>query len=80
MEFLKSGKFRFYTLVLLCSVFFSIKIYRNSNPPVTGWDVFGYYIYLPQAIVYNDIKIKDFERIENIFKEYKFILNNPTLK
>lgn len=71
MEFLKSGKFRFYTLVLLCSVFISIKIYRNSNPPVTGWDVFGYYIYLPQAIVYDDIRINDFERIEKIFKEYK---------
>lgn len=71
MKFQFNGKFRFFLLVSLCSIFISIKIYRNSNPPVTGWDVFGYYIYLPQAIVYDDIKIKDFERIENIFKKYQ---------
>jgi hypothetical protein len=71
MEFLKSGKFRFYILVLLCSVFFSIKIYRNSNPPVTGWDVFGYYLYLPQTVVHKDIKLKNIDHLENIFEKYQ---------
>lgn len=70
MELLKNGKIRFYILVLLCSVFFSIKIYRNSNPPVTGWDVFGYYVYLPQTFVYKDLKLQNTDHLLAIYKKY----------
>jgi hypothetical protein len=70
MNFLKSAKNRFFILVLLCSIFFSIKIYRNAQPPVTGWDVFGYYLYLPQAVIHKDVKLQNTDHLQEIYKKY----------
>lgn len=71
MSFLRGSKLKFYLIVTLCALFFSIKIYRNTATPLTGYDVFGYYLYLPQTFIYKDLKIKNTENLENIFEEYK---------
>ena len=42
---------------------------------ILAWDVFGYYLYLPLAVIYNDLGMSDFSIVEQIIERYK---NTPT--
>lgn len=43
------------------------------HPPKNflSWDIYGYYLYLPQAFIYDDLEIRDQKRTVALMKEYK---------
>jgi len=55
--------------IILLGVAISIGHQAQRNfPLVTVWDVYGYYVYLPAAITYNDVE--QFRFVEDHFAEY----------
>jgi len=48
------------------------KYYYASWSNQISWDIVSYYLYLPLIFIYNDIGMKDFSVIQNLFDTYKF--------
>src|SRR5438094_10265045 len=44
---------------------------RSADQPFTiAWDVYGYYMHLPNTFIYGDIGMRDMKRIEEINSKY----------
>ena len=41
------------------------------SPNVLSWDTFGYYLYLPQLFIYNDLGIQDTQHLQEIVDKYE---------
>jgi len=63
------------TLIAIIIVIFFIKLY-NPQRNILSWDVFGFYLYLPATMIYNDPAIKDIGWVEHINSTYN---NTETL-
>jgi hypothetical protein len=66
----KSGLLCLATIILYTYLTF---IYQNGN--VLSWDVFGYYLYLPQTFIQNDPGIHDVSHVYDILNTYH---NSPS--
>jgi len=57
------------SLILICSIVF----FRFVYPPVNilSWDVFGYYLYLPAAFIYQDLRLSDMSWVQQIIDQYQ---------
>ena len=55
-------------LAVVSAALILIVIKFPSN--IISWDVFGYYLYLPQLFIYNDLGINDIENLNNIVATY----------
>ncbi len=56
------------SLLLIAGIVF----FRFEYPPVgiLSWDVFGYYLYLPAAFIYHDLKLTDIGWVQHIIGQY----------
>ncbi len=59
------------TAVLLCCA--ALLVLRSSQPPrqVLGWDVFGYYLYLPATFIHHDIGLQDHAWLDRVMVQYE---------
>jgi len=50
-----------------------IVFFRFVYPPVNilAWDVFGYYLYLPAAFIYHDLRLSDISWVQQIIDQYQ---------
>lgn len=48
-----------------------IKADKQKPLGILNWDMFGYYLYLPSAFIYNDIGLENKSWIDNLFKKYE---------
>lgn len=57
--------------VLLCCA--TLLLLRSATPPrnVLGWDVFGYYLYLPATFIHHDIGLRDHAWLDEIMQRYE---------
>ncbi|MFI5205050.1 MAG: hypothetical protein ACHQF2_11195, partial [Flavobacteriales bacterium] len=55
-------------LFSICILFYVVLAYPLNNP--LCWDVFGYYLYLPQTFIHNDPGIYDASAVHDIMKQY----------
>ncbi len=62
----KITNYSFYFLVVIISII--VIGYTPHN--VLGYDVFGYYMYLPLQFKYNDITIQNYDTVSHIFNTY----------
>lgn len=75
MEFSRTGK---YSFVIVCWVCLSMVVCkynlmkdRDPNQPVSiNWDVYGYYMHLPNTFIYGDVGMTDKKRTEEIQSKY----------
>jgi hypothetical protein len=69
---LKNRKSLFVIFVVLFSFvacrLIHLQNYSNDNYKVTAWDAFGYYMYLPSAFIYKDIK--SLKWVDSIDRKY----------
>ncbi len=50
--------------VLFCAFFLLIYLFGNGMPTkIISWDVYGYYLYLPQAIIHGDLGVENFDTV-----------------
>lgn len=58
-----------FSLLLVIGIVF----FRFVYPPVgiLSWDVFGYYLYLPAAFIYHDLKLSDISWVQQIIEQYQ---------
>lgn len=63
-------KISYYTVLGLTLL---IIAFRFATPArnTLSWDVMGYYMYLPATFIYDDIKIKDKQWVDDIIEKYK---------
>jgi len=62
-------RYSLYTLLFLMTVTVSVALkYPPGN--ILSWDVFGYYLYLPSAFIYEDPLLEDASYVDDIFKKY----------
>jgi hypothetical protein len=63
-------KISYYTVLGLTLL---IIAFRFSIPArnTLSWDVMGYYMYLPATFIYDDVKIKDKQWVDDIIEKYK---------
>jgi hypothetical protein len=56
------------SLLLIAGIVF----FRFVYPPVNilSWDVFGYYLYLPAAFIYNDLRLTDISWVTQLIDHY----------
>lgn len=59
------------TVVVLLSGMISFMRISNPHSNYLSYDNFGYYMYLPALFIYDDIKIKDFQWVEEVNQKYK---------
>ena len=69
------NKISFIALVIFLMTAFFFKLYRHTfysieNYGVVDWDNFGYYLYLPSFFIYDDIELKNDERINQLIDQY----------
>ena len=57
------------SFVLIAGIVF----FRFVYPPVNilSWDVFGYYLYLPAAFIYHDLKLTDIAWVQQLIDQYQ---------
>ncbi|MEI8049107.1 MAG: hypothetical protein WCI92_17120 [Bacteroidota bacterium] len=50
-----------------------IVFFRFVYPPVNilSWDVFGYYLYLPAAFIYHDLRLHDIAWVQHLIDQYQ---------
>ena len=73
MQLIKSKSFITTTLLALLIAVCFFKNPRQNNAYYKGefqWDVFSYYMYLPYAFIYDDVKMRDPNIVHEIFKKY----------
>lgn len=61
-------------LIIISISFFKYTDFKQrneENPYPIGWDVFGYYLYLPATFVYHDLGLEDHSWQEHIRNKYK---------
>lgn len=46
-------------------------IKNKENPLPIGWDVYGYYLYLPATFIYNDLGLENNDWIDKTREKYK---------
>jgi hypothetical protein len=56
----------FYATIVVYACFAIIKFHGN----IISWDVFGYYLYLPFSFIYDDIELKNEQRVNDIINIY----------
>ena len=56
-------------LLLIAGIVF----FRFQYPPVNilSWDVFGYYLYLPAAFIYHDLRLTDISWVNHLIDQYQ---------
>jgi len=62
------------TLSFICVICVIVNVVTVPQN-ILSWDVFGYYLYLPLAFIYNDLGATDFSVVEQIVEKYS---NTPT--
>ena len=69
-EIIKSNKISLVAVILvsLTCVFFNFSNYPSN---ALSYDVFGYYLYLPQIFIYHDISVENYEQVQALIAEYK---------
>jgi hypothetical protein len=60
-----------YLLVLAFAISLCIARFAVPVSNVLTWDVFGYYLYLPAAFIYNDLFLLDHSWLDNIINQYE---------
>lgn len=55
-------------LILICLIVITAIINFPTN--ILSWDTFGYYLYLPQLFIYNDLGINDIGHLQSIVDTY----------
>ncbi|MCF8366035.1 MAG: glycosyltransferase family 39 protein [Bacteroidales bacterium] len=65
----KTGSISLIVVIILSSVIGFMRITQPHNNYLS-YDNFGYYMYLPALFIYDDIKIKDFSRVEELNQKY----------
>jgi hypothetical protein len=71
---LRSNLYSLLTALLLSVVLICCKWnYQNKTNPIKAisWDVYGYYLYLPSAIIYHDPGLENMEWVQRTIHEYK---------
>ncbi len=64
-------------LVLVALLIYTVAHFWAGTPSqVIGWDAFGYYLYLPFGLIYNDLTFSDLSVINAVVEQYD---NTPTL-
>lgn len=58
------------TLILIASALYCPRWERNGGESSLGWDVSGYYWYLPSVFIYHDLKEQKFK--DSILQKYQF--------
>lgn len=62
-------------LISICLIYFHFSLPRymyNGFTREMDWDVLSYYLYLPLTFLHNDLGIKDYSYIEQLFNQYHF--------
>jgi len=57
------------SLLLIASIVFFRFVYPPAN--ILSWDVFGYYLYLPAAFIYHDLKLNDIAWVNQLIEQYQ---------
>jgi hypothetical protein len=57
-------------VALLLALFIVIVRLRIDFHAVISWDIFGYYIFLPARFIYHDLRLENFQWVQNIFAHY----------
>ncbi len=63
-------KFSSITALLICIIII-VNSVINSPKNIISWDVFGYYLYLPAAIINKDIRLQQPDKIYKLIDKYK---------
>ncbi|MCQ2287147.1 MAG: hypothetical protein MJZ76_09810 [Bacteroidales bacterium] len=61
--------FSFWVVSLLIAITGVVAI-LNFPTNIISWDTFGYYLYLPQIFIYNDLGLNDIEHLQGIVETY----------
>jgi hypothetical protein len=71
MSFIKNPLRRYSLIALLAiSGWFSVMSFNNKWQNVLSWDLFGYYLYTPAIVIWQDPALKDFSKVEEINSKY----------
>lgn len=65
-----SGKFSRNVLIIILLWFSIVPFTKKWDNPLS-WDVFGYYLYTPAAVLWHDPALKDFSKAETINNKYE---------
>ena len=60
--------------LLAAALLFGVILYNNLHRlplNLISWDVYGYYLYLPQAFIRDDLALKDAKGTQELMKQYK---------
>jgi hypothetical protein len=60
------SKLVFYATIIVYAFLAIVKFPGN----IISWDVFGYYLYLPFSFIYDDIELKNEQRVWDIINTY----------
>lgn len=60
-----------YGVVVLLALIIFITNYLHFPSNAISYDVFGYYLYLPQTFIYNDLALENYGQVENLIAQYK---------
>ena len=66
---IRKPKYSLIAALLIALVFSFLKLTHPPNNPIS-YDVYGYYLYLPAAFVYDDIKLENIEVFEGLIEKY----------
>lgn len=62
-------------LICICLLYFHFSlpkyVYFNFTKEM-DWDILSYYLYLPLTFLHNDLGIKDYSYVQNLFEQYHF--------
>lgn len=74
----RKNRFSSLALLIICIalIVFNFNFYgnqfkKNNRLTIINWDVFGYYIYLPATIIYNDLAIENKIWLDEINSKYQ---------
>lgn len=63
-------KISYYTALALTIIIIGFRFATPARNTIS-WDVMGYYMYLPATFIYDDIKIKDKQWVDDIIEKYQ---------
>ncbi len=63
-------KISYYTALALTIIIIGFRLAAPAKNTLS-WDVMGYYMYLPATFIYDDIKIKDKQWVDDVIEKYK---------
>ncbi|MGQ0826824.1 MAG: hypothetical protein ACT4ON_00365 [Bacteroidota bacterium] len=74
LSILSPRKYSAVLVLFITGWFIIMPLTKNWQNPLS-WDIFGYYLYTPAIIIWQDPGIKDFSQVENINSKYQ---NTPS--